>query len=108
MATGISSSFAPNLKGLRNNNGEDADILVQVPAATEPSGGPSDTAALLERVKDYLSDPRYRIRLDDLVASEIRAAAYNVREDEFLSKPPRPLPMTSRSDFESTKAQSLG
>ena len=75
--------YAPNLAALIDGNGKDSDVLVQVPAGTVPAGEPSDRQSLIERSKDYLSDPRYRIRLDDLVATEIRAASYNIREDEF-------------------------
>jgi hypothetical protein len=72
-----------DLATLIDDDGKDSDVLVQVPAAAVPAGEPSDRQSLIERSKDYLSDPRYRIRLDDLVASEIRAASYSIREDEF-------------------------
>ena len=74
---------APQLMELSQNEKEDLDILVQVPASATLSAELSDMQALVNRVKDYISEPRYRIRLDDLVASEIRAASYEIREDEF-------------------------
>jgi Caspase domain len=63
--------------------GEDSDLLVQVPAGAVVSSGIVDIRSLIELVKEYVSEPRNRIRLDDLVSSEIRAAAYDIREDEF-------------------------
>jgi uncharacterized caspase-like protein len=74
---------APNLAELRKNEREDQDVLVQVPASVTPATELWDRSALVDRVKDYISEPRYRIRLDDLVASEIRAASYEIREDQF-------------------------
>ncbi len=74
---------APGLAALVSSDGEDKDVLVQVPAGPMPSDQLTDRQALVERTKDFLSDPRFRIRLDDLVASEIRAASYAIREDEF-------------------------
>jgi Caspase domain len=74
---------APNLVELNKDEKEDKDVLVQVPASVMPSTELPDQQTLLDRTKDYLSDPRYRIRLDDLVASEIRTASYEIREEEF-------------------------
>jgi uncharacterized caspase-like protein len=74
---------APNLAELSKDKKEDRDVLVQVPASVMPSTELPDQQALVDRTKDYLSDPRYRIRLDDLAASEIRAASYEIREEEF-------------------------
>jgi uncharacterized caspase-like protein len=74
---------APQLAELSQNEKKDSDILVQVPASTTLSAELLDRQTLVNRVKDYISEPRYRIRLDDLVASEIRAASYEIREDEF-------------------------
>jgi hypothetical protein len=42
-----------------------------------------DKEALVGRLKEYISEPRDRIRLDDLVSAEIRSASYEIREDEF-------------------------
>ncbi len=74
---------APDLASLVKDNREDTDILVQVPTSTTLATELLDRQELIDRVKDCLSDPRYRIRLDDLVASEIRAASYEIREDAF-------------------------
>lgn len=74
---------APNPAELGEKEGTDVDVLVQVPAGAAPFDGPADRQSLIQQTKDFLSDPRYRIRLDDLVASEIRAASYSIREDEF-------------------------
>jgi uncharacterized caspase-like protein len=74
---------APNLAELNQEKKEDKDVLVHVPASPMASDESLDRQALVDRVKDYLSAPHYRIRLDDLVASEIRTASYTIREDAF-------------------------
>jgi hypothetical protein len=74
---------APDLGELQNSECEEQDVLVQIPASAAPDKGLEDRSKLVERVKDYISEPSYRIRLDDLVTSEIRAASYQIREDEF-------------------------
>jgi hypothetical protein len=74
---------APGLESLVKDDGEDRDILVQVPASTALAAEFLNTPQLVSQVKDYLSDPRYRIRLDDLVAAEVRASSYEIRDDEF-------------------------
>jgi hypothetical protein len=75
--------LAPELTTLVQENGEDRDILVQVPASTSVAAAVVNRSELIAQVKDYLSDPRYRIRLDDLVSAEIRTASYEIREEEF-------------------------
>jgi hypothetical protein len=74
---------APGLGELSKNSKEDRDVLVQVPSNPAPVKEVLDRQALIDRVKDYLPDNHYRIRLDDLVASEIRTASYTIREDAF-------------------------
>jgi hypothetical protein len=43
----------------------------------------SDRDSLVSTVKEYMSEPRHRIRLDDIVGTEIRKASYEIREEEF-------------------------
>jgi hypothetical protein len=62
---------------------EGSDLLVQMPAINlspeEIANGPN----LDDTVKEYLSDPRFRIRLDDLVARKIRAIAQTFQKPDF-------------------------
>lgn len=74
---------APTLDALVRDKEEDKDVLVQVPAGAALTAEHVNTQDLINRVKDYLSDLRYRIRLDDLVSEEVRATAYEMREEEF-------------------------
>jgi Caspase domain len=74
---------APNLAALSKDDKEGGDVLVQVPASPGPDNELLGQQGLTDTVKDYLSDPRFRIRLDDLVATEVRAASYMIREDAF-------------------------
>jgi len=83
---------APNLASLNKDEGEDRDVLVQIPAASVPQSGFSDDQALIERVKDFLSNTQDRIRLDDLVSAEIRGAIYRLSEENFPVQGTRPTP----------------
>src|SRR5581483_3633822 len=74
---------ATGLDHVRKGEREAEDILVHVPASVIPVAELSEKSTLVEKVKDYISEPRYRIRLDDLVVSEIRTASYEIREDQF-------------------------
>lgn len=74
---------APNLAALNTDKEEDRDVLIQVPAANTPVNQLADKETLIEGVKDYLSNPEKRIRLDDLVSAEIRNATYRLTEDDF-------------------------
>lgn len=61
---------APEINELTKESDKDLDVLVQVPANLKP---PMSTS-LPEVLKDLISDPTKRIRLDDLVTREVRAA----------------------------------
>jgi hypothetical protein len=74
--------FSPLPDGLDTEKTE-SDMLVQAPAALVPINETSDEGSLIDQVKDYLSDPRYRIRLDDLVSNEIRMTLHALRDEEF-------------------------
>lgn len=74
---------APTLDTLDKEPEMDEDILIQVPASTAVPNDTPEEQSFTARVKDYLSDSRYRIRLDDLVAAEVRTALENTREDLF-------------------------
>jgi hypothetical protein len=74
---------APKLAELSKNEKEDRDVLIQVPATDTPMNELTDKQTLIERVKDFLSTPQNRIRLDDLVSTEIRNTTYKLNDDEF-------------------------
>lgn len=75
---------APMLGALEADAERGADVLVQVPADLTTQEGEEDGAAsFVNRIKELLSDSKSRIRLDDLVTVETRAALHAIRRDEF-------------------------
>jgi len=74
---------APTLEELSKENEIDEDVLVQVPSELAHYGNLLNEEDLLLITKDYLSDQKYRNRLDDLVANEVRASLYASRKEEF-------------------------
>lgn len=74
---------APTLNHLSIEEKTDTDVLIQVPANLTALKEGDDTRTLTELIKEYLSESRYRIRLDDLVAAEIRAALQEISEEQF-------------------------
>ncbi|MCW3036081.1 MAG: peptidase caspase catalytic subunit p20, partial [Actinobacteria bacterium] len=78
---------APTLEALHTEQRTDEDVLLQVPATGQPAAV-LGRMGLPERIKELLSDSRYRIALDDLVASEIRAAQYAFRDEVFPTQTP--------------------
>lgn len=63
------------------------DILVQVPANLD-SGQGGDSFETL--IKTYIAEPKNRIALDDLLASEIRKYLHATREETLSVNAPRP------------------
>lgn len=60
------------------------DILIeQLPAALPSAQTEAAPRTLADDVKDYLIDPRFRIKLDDLIKQELASALYNLREESF-------------------------
>ncbi len=74
---------APKLTGPLSGSSHEEDFLVQVPVLAPSSANPSDIQTLVSTAKEYMADQRHRIRLDDLVGSEIKEATYQIREDKF-------------------------
>ncbi|MDI1451762.1 caspase family protein [Polyangium sp. 6x1] len=74
---------APNLSALSLSENVDTDTLIQVPPVPDASSNTSQDQPFVEIAKDYLSEPRHRVRLHDLVSSEIRGAMYETRDEVF-------------------------
>ena len=66
---------------------EGSDLLIEMPTIHLPSDELTNEPTLEEKVKDYLSDARFRIRLDDLASYEIRAALQTFKEPELSMMP---------------------
>jgi len=62
---------ADKLEELAKSEEEDNDILVSIPGSSV--GEQAESTGLIEKVKEYISEDRFRIKLDDLVAQEIRS-----------------------------------
>lgn len=67
---------------------EGSDLLVQTPATYLSPEDNGTEPSLQDKVKEYLSDPRFRIRLDDLAASEVRVVMQTFQEPEFSMTAP--------------------
>ncbi len=59
------------------------DILIQVPIQTEFQVDSEGPQTLADVTKEYLSDPRYRIKLHDIVSSAIRKVLAETTVDNF-------------------------
>jgi hypothetical protein len=71
--------------------GKGSDTMIQLPAILTPPK-PEHEPSLSDILKDYLSDSKFRIRLDDLVSEELRLANYELSEEKFPSNSPKPTP----------------
>lgn len=73
---------APVLKALEAEKEKGKDVLFEVPVTTAPA---EEAAApsLLDAVKEFLADEKFRIKLHDMVIAEIRRAMSMTTEDEF-------------------------
>lgn len=59
------------------------DILIEVPPMLAEPQVLTEVPSLADRVKEYLSSPQYRIKLDDLVTREIRHVLSQYQGDAF-------------------------
>lgn len=72
---------ADMLEGLAEKEEEDNDILVPVPATLVE--GKTENEDVIQKTKEYISDDRFRIKLDDLVVQEIRKVLDLTSPDDF-------------------------
>jgi uncharacterized caspase-like protein len=82
------------------------DILIQIPAVADRAG--DDPFQRL--VKQYLSDPKHRIDLDDLVTSELKIFLHETREQNLSVNAPYPSAETivqRLQDYENASARLL-
>jgi hypothetical protein len=59
----------------------------------------SSKKSVAETVKEYLSDPRYRIKLDDLFAVELRRVVAELSTDAFPANPSQFSPGAMKAEF---------
>lgn len=74
---------APQLDELLEDEERGSDVLVEpiVPARDVPSA--QDRQSFAAQAKEFLSEPRYRIRLDDLLMTELRRYHQAVAAENF-------------------------
>ncbi len=66
---------------------EGSDLLIEMPAIHLPPDELPSKPSFEETIKEYLSDARLRIRLDDLASYEVRTALQTFKEPEFSMVP---------------------
>ena len=74
---------APILSESVEEETKDKDILVSVPS-TMPMTSIEESGSVIDLTKEYLSDNRYTIKLDDLVKQEIRQVLLLTSDDNFV------------------------
>ncbi|MDP9176029.1 MAG: hypothetical protein M3O30_19510 [Planctomycetota bacterium] len=74
---------APQLPSLIANERIDTDVLIELPESAIPISPAPLEQSLPDLLKEYLSDPRYRIKLDDKATAEIRGALHALRDEAF-------------------------
>jgi len=72
---------APMLESLLNSAEKDKDILIEATALESYRTDDDSQKDLADRVKEYISDSKYRIKLDDLVTREIKQLLIKSSED---------------------------
>ncbi len=77
---------APVLESDPQKPQPEGDLLVEVPADLIPQANEDEEEAMppmLDQVKEYLSDHKHRIQLNDLVMRELRAGQQRLGEENF-------------------------
>lgn len=74
---------ASKLEKLAITSEKDEDILVEIPATFQTPNVHEESSSDIDLIKEYLSDPRYKIKLDDLVTLEIRRVLQRIGDDNF-------------------------
>ena len=64
------------------------DILVEVPPVSQVPQMNQTISSKADLIKEFLSDPKFRIRLNDLVEDEVRRVLYNTGNDFFPLQTP--------------------
>lgn len=74
---------SPMLKSLGDEPEIDKDVLIQVPANLSVPSEPPEIIGPIEAVREYIPDPCYRIKLDNIVTSELRRVLYVTSNENF-------------------------
>ena len=71
------------LDDINDSSEKEQDILVEIPASFQLQEDSMKDISVSDKVKEYLSDTRHRIKLDDTVTHEIRTVLSNISIDKF-------------------------
>lgn len=72
---------APELHRLASVEDVDADVMIETPATQDYDAKESES--LVDEVKECVAEPRFRIRLDDLISRELRKHAKGIQAQDF-------------------------
>ena len=76
---------APILGSNPSEEKEGSDIIIESPIVSYPQSDHNKTDSLEETIKEYLSEPRYRINLFDFIKTEIEVYLQKINALEFSS-----------------------
>jgi len=79
---------SPRLTGLQQDAEHDIDVLVEPPLIERPVPVAAARGEFANEVKEYLSEPRYRIKLDDLINKELRNLLQATGTENFPTSTP--------------------
>lgn len=71
------------LNTIANEPEKNKDILIEIPSTTEGLGFLNPKNDLATTIKEYISDERYKIRLDDLAMQQIRNVKSSTSDEQF-------------------------
>lgn len=71
------------LEEISEETSKGKDILTEVPPMSHVQQKNQIAKSTADSIKEYLSDLKYKIKLDDLVVNEVRRVLYNTRNDSF-------------------------
>lgn len=74
---------ASALEEISEETGKGKDILTEVPPMSHVQQKNQIAKSPADSIKEYLSDLKYKIELDDLVVDEVRRVLYNTGNDSF-------------------------
>ena len=74
---------SPILNSLGDEPEIEKDVLIQIPPNLSVPSYQSDVTDPIEAVKEYIPEPRYRIKLDNIVTSELRRILYETADEKF-------------------------
>lgn len=76
---------APQLDELLKDPLRDQDVMIAAPAIPRPALAGDARQAFAIEIKEYLAEPRYRIRLDDALSAELRSYHQVLAGEEFAT-----------------------